>query len=214
VSGIFSLKLVDHYWFNKSREPGGDPGGVTSHGKLRLYVNGLEISGCEDDDTDYGINQAAVELLKSVYEDRTSQREDPVIPHGCSIWVSCPNCVIAYSVTHASSEVELGQFYVSGGGRDADPHRYLNQQVTLPLKDYAAEVADFARGGLALFPPFKHSDDPDENIAYGILLAQHKALLALLDREVIPHGILMPETMKTYREIRSWWSAVFPSSFS
>lgn len=198
---MFHLGLLDHYWINGSRFPDGDPEDVTSHGKVSLMVNGVEISGCDDDNTDYGINQAAVELLKTVFEPRISKRDDPIFPHGCCIWCSCPNCVLTFSVTHDGSEVLLSDFYVSGGAKGADCRRFSHLRATVPFLDYATEVVGFARDALALLPEKKESDRY-ENESYVNLLRLHRQLLSLVNR-AIKNGGISPEIDGVFQELVS-----------
>ena len=185
----FELKLLDQFWISGSREADGEPLDTTSHGKISVLVNGTDISGSDDPETDYGINQAAVQLLKSVFVDHECDLEAPMVPHGCSIVCTCPNCIIDFRVTHTEDgNVALGDFYASGATEK--PRRYTHH-VTVPLSDYASQVVELAENALQFLPVDKSGEDYEVD-AYKSVRNDIERLL-LLAREYLSTNAITDE---------------------
>jgi len=179
----FDLQLLDQYWFHGSRVPSGDPFDVTSHGKIRLLIDGEDIAGCEDPDSDYGINQSAVRLLQTIFIDNIPDagRDNPVFYHGCSIVCTCPNCIIDFRVRHDSDgSVELDHFYVTGGPSGANAARFEDKYIRIANLDYARPVVRFAKRALKFLPENKIGAD-HEISAYKFLKEQHAHLIDLAE---------------------------------
>lgn len=183
----FSLKLLDQYWWNGSRDREAEPEDATSHGKVALVVGGVDLACCDSPDTQYGINQSAVRLLQTAFADheprpfQVGEPYNPVFYHGCSILGTCPNCVIDFRIQHtADGQVTLDRFHVSGGAEPRDPDRYTGRSVTMSATEYACQVRVFAAAALAFLPPVKGLEH--ERSYYRALLAEHAFLLRLLDR--------------------------------
>jgi hypothetical protein len=183
-----TLKLLDQYWGGGSHYRDAEPDDVTSHGKVELLVGDVDLAGCDSPETDYGINQSAVRLLQTTFADhqpvpwRSEESYNPVFFHGCSIFGTCPNCVIDFRVQHNSDGTVLfDQFYVSGGSA-SDPKRFHDISARVSLLDYAQEVREFAAASLAFLPPVKGLEH--ERSYYRALLAEHEFLLSLLERSL------------------------------
>lgn len=192
----FELKLLDQYWIMGSRDPEGDPADTTSHGKIRLSVDGENIVNA---DADYGINQSAVSLLQTIFVDHIpdDRRWNPIFYHGCSIITTCPNCIVDFRVRHESDEfVILDQFYVTGGQSDADPMRYYDKCVRVRAPQYARAVVEFAKEAFAFLPKGKTGGQEYEVSAYHFLKERHEKLINLAE-EYIQTG-LITDNMKQY----------------
>jgi hypothetical protein len=195
----FELKLLDQYWFSDSRNPDGNPDDTTSHGKISLIINGLEMSGCDDSGTEYGINQAAVQLLKSIFIDHEMDIIMPMIPHGCSIIGTCPNCIIDFTVTHLDGQnIKLGDFYVTGGKNGEDRNRYANHVCVVSLNDYIKQIVGFADKSLR-FLPLEKVGEQYEIDAYMSVRRFHDKLLNLAYKYLDNH-ILTDEMKQIARE--------------
>ena len=183
MAKAFELKLLDQYWISGSRDPEGEPEDATSHGRIALVIDGEDISGCEDQDTDYGINQSAVALLQSIFIDHVAMEwpsygPSPVFFHGCSILATCPNCIIDFDVRHLPADkVSLTHFHVSGGPRDSDPRRFHDRAVCLFNLDYARIALEFAARAFEFLPAKKGLDY--EVRFYQMLRSEHEVLMSL-----------------------------------
>lgn len=189
----FRLELADQYWIRGvgSDFANEDP---TSHGRVSVRVNGVEISRSGHEHTDYGVNQSAVRLLQTVFIDHTPQkwqpgsRFNPVFFHGCDIFGTCPNCIIDYRVTHhADAAVTLDRFYVTGGDEDADPDEYIDMTVRIPRREYALQVLEFSKKAFDFLPEEKGMEH--EMPAYRRLRAEHAALIKMVE-EYLKTGIV------------------------
>jgi hypothetical protein len=188
----FDLQILDHYWINGSHNIDDEYGDVTSHGKIRLLINNINISGCDDIDTDYGLNQAAPRLLRTVIIDHNPDNESwritPLIPHGCSIFVTCPNCVIDFAVHHmVNNEVILDKFIVTGGPRDANPYRYFELSIKLQWIDYANKILAFAENVFIFLPVRKGIDYEIEE--YCLLRNNHEKLMEIVKKSIYEGGV-------------------------
>ena len=189
----FRLRLLDQYWITGSRDPDGDLEDPTSHGKIQLLVHGEDISGCDDVDTDYGINQSAVRLLQTLFADHIPSEWEPSGPfnpifyHGCAILGTCPNCVIDYRIRHLPEGlVALDRFLVSGGPRGSDPRRFVSRSVQMRLADYAREVFTFAEEALPFVAGPRGLDY--EKPMFEELRKEHEFLLFMSQRVVSGAG--------------------------
>ncbi|NIP23129.1 MAG: hypothetical protein GWN67_05695 [Phycisphaerae bacterium] len=184
----FELKLIDQYWLpvseSSSRDPNGCPEDTTSHGKIELCINGQDISGCDNQDTDYGINQSAVKLLQTVFIDHDLDKTSPLFFHGCSILGTCPNCIIDFKVNHISDDkVVLDHFYVSGSQKGGDSMSFYDKSVCLSNIEYAKAILSFARKALEFLPIDKKSPGLEHEVEYyKQLRIEHKELISLVEK--------------------------------
>jgi len=184
----FELKLIDQYWLpaseSSSRDPHGCAEDTTSHGKIALRLYGQDISGCDNQDTDYGMNQSAVKLLQTVFIDHDLNKASPLFFHGCSIFGTCPNCIIDFKVKHISDdEVVLDHFYVSGGPINGDSMRFYDKSVCLSNIEYAKAILSFARKALEFLPPDKKSPGLEHEVEYyKKLRIEHKELILFVEK--------------------------------
>ncbi|MCH9651925.1 MAG: hypothetical protein K0U98_27095 [Deltaproteobacteria bacterium] len=184
---LFRLRLVRQYWSSGSTDPRADREDATSHGKVELLVHGEDLSGCDDPDTDYGINQSSVRLLQTLFGDHSPtlyrpssphRSFDPVFYHGCTLFGTCPNCVLDYRVRHRPEGlVCLDSFHVSGGLSPADPDRFADRSVEVPLLQYANEVIPFAEQALSFLPVSRGADFERE--MFDSLRKEHDFLLSM-----------------------------------
>jgi hypothetical protein len=149
VADSFELKLLSQYWINGSTQLYGEIDDTTSHGDISLKINGVEISGCDQAESDLGINQSAVSLLKSIFNDHQPDEHGPIFYHGCSIITTCPNRIIDFAVVHTDNHVKLDRFKVSGIDFDQSMKKYIDEiSITIPTVTYAAQILPFAEQSL------------------------------------------------------------------
>ena len=151
MSNSFELKLLSQNWISGSTDPYGEPLDTTSHGNISLKINGEEISGCQFPHMELGINQSAVALLKSVFENHEPDDNYPIFYHGCWIISTCACRIIDCQVTHLSRDrVRLSQFVVTGGPiKDKGLEKKLHAtSITIPNIDYASQILPFAEKAL------------------------------------------------------------------
>jgi hypothetical protein len=177
----FDIFISDQYWIDGSREPEGCPEDTTSHGKIKLVINGTDISGCENEDTDYGLNQSAVRLLQTIFVNNASQNfNNPIFYHGCSVLVTCPNCIINFRVRHKKDgRVSLDRFYVTGGADHLDPKRYHKKKIVISKLEYAQKIVQFSEEALSFLPQTKQGEPYYEIDAYKKLRGELKDLIDL-----------------------------------
>jgi hypothetical protein len=192
----FDLHLIDQYWIDGSREPEGCTEDATSHGNLELIINGIDISGCQNENTDYGLNQSAVRLLQTIFIDNQSHdHSNPIFYHGCSVQCTCPNCIINYRVRHTDDgRVTLDRFYVTGGASDLDPKRYYDMEAEVSNTEYARKISRFA-GEVLEFLPQSKGCDPYDIGSYEMLRCELRHLLEL-SREFIATGVISSEMQR------------------
>lgn len=182
----FDITITDQYWIDGSREPEDCPDDTTSHGKIQLVINDIDISGCDDEDTDYGLNQSAIRLLQTIFIDNSSGNLDnPIFFHGCSVLTTCPNCIIDFRVRHKENEsVVLDRFYVTGGNHLLDPKRYYNLTTELSNLEYARKVMQFSKEAYAFLPKAKKGEPAYEINAYDNLRRELSDLIDLADEYI------------------------------
>lgn len=177
----FSLRLADQCWPSGSRKPDSDLDDATSHGRIELWIAGVEVAVGNYPETDYGINQSAVRLLQTLFADHavrewkdTLLAYDPVIYCGCTILGTCPNGAIDYRVRHGADGTAAIDQVVAHN----DPRRFAGLAVTVPLRDYARDVVVFAEQALAFLGDQPRGDDWEQPL-YARLKQEHEFLLPL-----------------------------------
>jgi hypothetical protein len=155
----FKLILTNQHWIEGSTDPNSELYDLTSHGKIFIFVNGINIAG----ESDLGINQSAVALLQTIFNDHIPEHADsniekPLFFHGCYGYGTCPNRVIDFRVIHQANEkVKLDSFYVTGHETD-DPKKYYNIVVELSQAEYSKQVLEFAEQALMFLPKHRKAD--------------------------------------------------------
>jgi hypothetical protein len=191
VMQVFELKLLNQHWFENRDDPNSMQWDTTTHGNIRLAVNGEDISGCDLPDNELGINQSSVALLRSVLIDHELDENDPLFYHGCWILGTCPNRIIDFRVTHDLDDVNLDHFVVSGVN---DPKKHFEKRIVISNREYAEQILEFAREAFKILSP-KRGDLDYEAAAYISLKKEHKILILMVE-EFVRTGIITNKMTK------------------
>ena len=173
----FDLKLLNQHWFEGQADSNPVPWDTTSHGNIRLVINGEDISGCEFPDNELGINQSAVALLQSVFIDHELNELSPLFFHGCWILGTCPNRIIDFRIKHNNNDVTLDQFIVTG---IENSRKHYEKRVVIANKEYANQILDFAREAFKILTPTRGDLDYEAK-AYISLKTEHEKLISMVN---------------------------------
>ena len=173
----FQLELVRQGWL-EGVEPADD---LCSHGAIRLTVGGTPVTeGTED----YGISESALAMLRTLRSDRV--RGDALaecrILHGCGAMLGA-GCGLGvdWTTRHHNGLVQLSdivRYDAAGGG---EPREFPGVALEMPLGDYVAEVARFAREARRLF-----EETPKRVAANELWPGEYRAFWEEYDRLLTP----------------------------
>ena len=135
----FRLEVLTQNWINNSEEAKNKD--IHSHGQVFLKVKDTIISDISDGD--WGLNETALALLKTVYN---LQEEERIFYHGCdtiTLMMSCP-ITIDWKVKREGKFIILSNFQ-KNPDTGSNPIVYKNLSVKLEFIDYAKIVYNFAK---------------------------------------------------------------------
>lgn len=140
MTAIFDLEITDQHWLGEPHEESHDG---CSHGGIRASIAGTVVTS---EDTEYGINQSALSLLRTLEQDHSPA--EPVsggylLCHGCGYptHFGCGNFGTDWVVRHEGDAVVLSQpshFDAVAGETKFDV------VAAVPIDDYARQVIAFA----------------------------------------------------------------------
>jgi hypothetical protein len=138
---------------------------LCSHGTLRVSIGGVALPTEHDGLTDVGVSRAALELLRTLAQDRPANSPSKVLPHGCGFLVIAASCPIGvdWSVRHVGQSVSLDDVVVEAV--ISSPRR-VDARATLPWTEYRDVVVDFARQAIEFVeaaPKILPDDEWDRN---------------------------------------------------
>lgn len=142
----FELQVRNQHWLGDPHEQVHDG---CSHGTIRAVIAGTVVTANDDE---YGVNQSALSLLRTLEQDHT--RTDPVsggylLCHGCGYPLSfgCSNFGTDWVVRHEGDTVVLDRatHYGSVRAGRADPHETeFDAHARVPIDQYRRQVVAFA----------------------------------------------------------------------
>lgn len=142
----FSIEVIRQGWLD-----GADPhADLCSHGTARIVIGGAEIAGAE---TDVGISESALSLMRTVFADRDSSTETErliLAGTGALLMMGSPEGV-DWNVRHDGDVVMLSDVVRYPTLNEADAVRYGDLEVAVPLSVYAAQIGRFAEQAKHLF---------------------------------------------------------------
>jgi hypothetical protein len=136
----FELTISAQHWLG--------PGDPCSHGRIRAVIAGTVVTDMDNDD--YGINQSALLLLRTLDEDH-QLGGDYLLCHGCGypVHFGCPDFGTDWAVRHHGDTVVLLQptHYAAlhVGRRDRLSETEYDVRALVPAADYRREIVAFAR---------------------------------------------------------------------
>lgn len=140
MAAMFEIEITDQHWLGEPHEQSHDG---CSHGGIRAAIAGSVVTS---DDTDYGISQSALSLLRTLEHDH--RRVEPVSPgyllcHACGYpdIFGCGNFGTDWVVRHNGASVLLSEpsHFDSESGETK-----FDVQAAVPIVDYRGQVLAFA----------------------------------------------------------------------
>jgi len=146
----FSIEILSQGWIDEKYADYD----LSSHGVLRVFINNIEITDQDEYQDTYGVNEAALALLRTLEQDHAPE-ESPyyLIPHGCNAFLMERGCPIGidWKVTHAGNQILISDITRHNETSDEPTCRFPEAETAVNLKEYRAEILQFARDAKGLF---------------------------------------------------------------
>lgn len=136
---MFEIKIVNQYWIDENPANTTD---LCSHGEIFLEINGLNI--LNRDDGDWSISTSALQLLRSVINDHTIDKDRPLILHcGMLLMVGCP-IRVDWKVNHINNITKIEQVQKLLTTNEQNLIKYNEANVEVERKEYAQKIIKFS----------------------------------------------------------------------
>lgn len=127
---------------------------LCSHGEIYLNANGTVLTKAGMDE-EWGISESALALLRSLWDDYTSNIEfgDGLIVHGCgtTLMINCP-ISIHWNVKHQNDRVILTDFIkVTTTNPETGSVYYPDLRVDISREEYKNQIVTFALQAKSFF---------------------------------------------------------------
>jgi hypothetical protein len=143
--GGFEIGLLAATWLVPERED------QCAHGTVHIRIGDADVV-VDDLNVAFGARGA----LATLEVDHRSIRQEPLIPHACSLVLGCPNLAVDWSVRHLDGQAVMLGDLSAQGTRNAVTEQGDRTPVVIPLLDYRRSVVAFATAVRGFYGPPGH----------------------------------------------------------